>query len=155
SKSSDKQDETKEKSNEPAPEVTIRSRDGERQATFPGRDKFVTIRNGEGKVLHVFEGHPADNLGVINVAFSPNGRFVLFHTRNDAIKVWDLNTGKVARSCNPRTSRLGPGYPVVSPDGRFLCLHDDEGVTVVDFDDLTDRVSPGKVGGIWFSSDGR
>lgn len=151
-----------------AKEVTIRSRDGERQVSYTPGNPNVTVRDQKGKVIRVFEEHQTSPFGLPGhpiwpVAFSPNGRFVMSCDFSRQLAVWDPDTGKILRRfpgvVDPKRPPLPPwifySQPVISPDGRVLFVREGKEIKAVNFDDLTERFSLGEVNAIWFSPDGK
>lgn len=90
--------------------------------------------------------------------FSPDGRWVLSHSADDAI-LWSVETGEVG------WSRKGTGdgrflaqdwdANAFSPDGRWIALRDADDTRIVAAADLKERMRTGPASHVRFSPDGR
>src|SRR5262249_47515496 len=130
-------------------EVTVRSRDGGRQASYWRGGSSLTIRNREGQVIR--KGQSRFDLS--SVTFSPNGRFVLsicgFGSDVALGMLWETDTGK------PGGGLRRYSAAELSPDGRLVAFADGSGVSALDFDEAREVVRvPGADYGL-FTHDSR
>jgi WD40 repeat protein len=161
-----------------AEEITVRSRDGERQAVYrrggfgPPQQNFegpppeISVRDRAGKEIYVFRKHTS---GAINgVQFSPDGQLVMSRTTLGEARIWETDTGKVQwqYDIDPpkdlrdirdrlRLGRLIRVHAQTSPDGRLLALVTANGMKIVHFDGLKDFLTAEKATHVYFSPDTR
>jgi WD40 repeat protein len=163
-----------------ADEITVRSRDGERQAVYKrgpfgppqlnleGNPPEISIRDRAGNPIHVFREHRASR--ITKLQFSPNGRFVLSIASTGEVRVWETDSGTVrwqydlskdlrdyfssGRPAGARAS-IAITYAQASPDGRLLALLTADGIKVVHFDGLKDFFTAEKATYAYFSPDSR
>jgi WD40 repeat protein len=163
-----------------ADDITVRSRDGERQAVYKrgpfgppqlnleGNPPEISIRDRVGNPIHVFREHKASR--ITKLQFSPDGRFVLSIASIGEVRVWETDTGTVRwqydlskdlrdyfRSGRPASARANVAitHAQASPDGRLLALLTANGMKVVHFDGLKDFFTVEKATYAYFSSDSR
>jgi serine/threonine protein kinase/WD40 repeat protein len=124
--------------------ITIRSKDGERQAIFspyPDSTSGIRVLDKVGKEIHEFRAHTARILGA---DFNGSGRLVCSWTASGEAKIWEAETGKVHKSgayiFQAAQKKKGTPTPLpatpLSPDGRFLALLEDNQLRILSFDDL-------------------
>jgi WD40 repeat protein/transcriptional regulator with XRE-family HTH domain len=79
----------------------------------------------------IFSGHTE---GLLSVAFSPDGRYILTGSRDDTAILWDAQTGQELRQFaghlpGPRDGGVGAGVRAIfSPDGKYVLTGGFDGV---------------------------
>jgi WD40 repeat protein/transcriptional regulator with XRE-family HTH domain len=111
----------------------------------------------------IFSGHPE---GLLSVAFSPDGRYILTGSRDDTARLWDAQTGEELRQFaghfpGPRDGGVGAGVRAIfSPDGKYVLTGGFDGIAKL-WDVETGkelRVFRGHSDAVWgiaFSPDGK
>ena len=97
-----------------------------RRAVSASEDNTLMVWDLEtGRRLHILDGH-IDDLrmaalalgGRHMVAVAPNGRHAVSASKDKALVVWDLETGRRLRRFEAHTSRINA--VAVTPDGRYV-----------------------------------
>jgi WD40 repeat protein len=78
-------------------------------------DEALQIREAStGQLLNTLEGHEGP---IYRCAFSPNGRLIATTSRDNSIRIWEVNTGSLLHSMAGDRNMGACGF---SPNGRFL-----------------------------------
>jgi WD40 repeat protein len=101
------------------------------RSLFVARDREVMLRDtADGRTLRVFRGH----LSVVtSLAVSGDGKSLLTSGEDGAVKLWDVETGRVAGELAKGTPGDDSNYDVqvkavaFSPDGRLAAWGDNAG----------------------------
>jgi len=111
----------------------------------------------------IFSGHPE---GLLSVAFSPDGRYILTGSRDDTARLWDAKTGQGLRQYaghlpGPYDGGVGAGVRAIfSPDGKYVLTSGFDGIAKLwDVETSKElRVFRGHSDAVWgiaFSPDGK
>lgn len=107
-----------------SPKLKIDQNSFQRCLAFaPDGSKFVVGNNNNqlsifdlnGKELTKFTGH---NGYILDVAYSPNGRFILSSSIDKSAKLWEVNTGKVIKNFEGHLESVGK--VAFSPNGQYI-----------------------------------
>ncbi|MBM4070701.1 MAG: hypothetical protein FJ271_17365 [Planctomycetes bacterium] len=138
--------------------VACFSSNGER--ILAGGSDHLTYWNAHGKreVLLKFEGVPKDVM--TGVTLSPDGQHALSSSRDGALRIWNVNTGKEVQ---PPTGPVGPihGLAFAPGDRRLVTAGADGALRLFDLGTLTEADEPkpqkqaSPVLGLVLSPDGR
>ncbi len=77
---------------------------------------------GKGQCIRTFEGHTDS---VNSVSFSPDGKSALTGSKDNTLKLWEIETGRCLRTFVGHT-KLGVHSVSFSPDGKFILSGGDD-----------------------------
>ena len=91
--------------------------------------KILLLDPATGKKVRELAGHPG---GTNDLAFHPDGKHLFSCGRDQMIKIWNLEDGKLVRDFGKFTERgVWIGAISISPDGRLLAAADRAGQLLV------------------------
>jgi len=97
--------------------------------TEKDQGKILVIDPADGKKIREFPGHP---VGTNDLAFHPDGKHLFSCGRDQQIKLWNLESGKLVRDFGKFADRgVWIGAIAISLDGRLLAAADRAGQVVV------------------------
>ena len=101
---------------------------GQRYATLDFHG-VVTVRSiNDNREIHRFETEPACAECFTDLAFSPDGRFIVKVADDQRLMVWSMDSGEAIL----RDAPIGASPAVFSADRRFVALADDRDVCCFD-----------------------
>lgn len=114
----------------PAQTVELSPAGTELAVTYP--NDVIDILTTTGRMVHKLQGPPPQGVvtGVPNTdlpvraVFSPNGRWLVSFGADKLVHVWDLTTGRQARTLGSADAPSHPYSAAFSPDGRLLATGD-------------------------------
>jgi len=116
--------------------AVVYSRDGKWLASAHGKlqteknqGKILLLDPVTGKKIRELAGHP---VGTNDVAFHPDGKHLFSCGRDQQIKIWNLEDGKLVREFGKFADRgVWIGAISISPDGRLLAAADRAGQVLI------------------------
>ena len=94
---------------------------------------WIDSNNGEWGYEQIFDYDGNARLGYSNVVFSPDGRWLVTRNATGRFDIWDAQTWELVVS---KDSDYGSRQFLISPNGNFLGLVNDDGLTILGLPEL-------------------